>query len=183
MGILNLPNTLTVFRIILIPVFVTAVIYERYTSALYLFLVASLTDVMDGLIARLKGQKTLLGTFLDPLADKFLLVTSFILFSYYGFVPGWLTIMVISRDIIVTIGWILLYMTTHTQKVEPSTLGKLSIAMQFILLCYVLIDINYPLSLEIKDALIWTTASFTVLSGLHYIYRELKKTGERASSH
>lgn len=182
MGILNLPNTLTIFRIIIIPVFVTSVIYERYNYALYLFAIASVTDVMDGLTARLKGQKTPLGTFLDPLADKFLLVTSFILFSYYGWVPGWLVVMVLSRDIIVIVGWTLLYMMTHTQKVEPSLLGKLSIAMQFVLLCYVLIDINYRFLPEIKDALIWITASFTALSGLHYIYRGFKQTGESAST-
>ena len=80
MGVLNLPNTITIARIVIIPLFITAVIYKRYDYALYLFVIAALTDALDGLIARLTNQKTVFGTFLDPLADKFLLVTSFILF-------------------------------------------------------------------------------------------------------
>ncbi|HBR22676.1 MAG TPA: CDP-diacylglycerol--glycerol-3-phosphate 3-phosphatidyltransferase, partial [Nitrospiraceae bacterium] len=79
-----------------------------------MFIVAALTDALDGFIARLTNQKTELGTFLDPLADKFLLVTSFILFSLNDLVPKWLAITVISRDVIVVIGWVLVYLITHT---------------------------------------------------------------------
>jgi cardiolipin synthase len=150
-----------------------------YDYALYVFVIAALTDALDGLLARLRNQKTPLGTFLDPLADKFLIVTSFILFSFYGWVPEWLTIIVISRDIIVVIGWVLLYFITHTLKVEPSMPGKLSIGLQLILLCYVLLDINYGFIPAIKGILIWATASLAILSALHYIYRGLKLTGEK----
>ncbi len=93
--------------------------------------------------------------------------------------PGWLTITVLSRDIIITIGWVLIYMTTHTQRVEPSMLGKATIAAQLILLCYVLLSINYGEASYIKDILIWTVAFLTILSGLHYIQRGLRQTGER----
>src|SRR5512135_2817567 len=117
MHVLNVPNSLTMLRIVIIPIFVTAMIYSRYRYALYLFIAAGLTDLLDGLLARLTNQKTPLGTFLDPLADKFLLVTSFILFAIYGWIPKWLAIAVISRDLIVVIGWLLLYMTTHNAKV------------------------------------------------------------------
>ena len=174
MAILNLPNTLTITRIVLIPLFVTSVIYLRYDYALYLFVIAGLTDMFDGLIARLKNQKTLLGTFLDPLADKFLLITSFVLFSFYGLVPTWLTITIISRDIIVITGWVILYLLTHTAKVEPSMMGKLAIMFQLILICYILLDINLPAVPNIHGYLIWLTAVFTTTSGLHYIYRGLK---------
>ena len=174
MAILNLPNTLTITRIVLIPLFVTSVIYLRYDYALYLFVIAGLTDMFDGLIARLKNQKTLLGTFLDPLADKFLLITSFVLFSFYGLVPTWLTITIISRDIIVITGWVILYLLTHTAKVEPTMMGKLAITFQLILICYILFDINLPAVPNIHGYLIWLTAVFTTTSGLHYIYRGLK---------
>jgi len=174
MTIFNLPNTLTVTRIVLIPLFVTSVVYLRYDYALYLFVIAALTDMFDGLIARLKNQKTLLGTFLDPLADKFLLITSFVLFSFYGLIPTWLTITIISRDIIVITGWIVLYLLTHTAKVEPTMLGKLAITFQLILICYILLDINLPTVPDIHEYLIWLTAVFTTTSGLHYIYRGLK---------
>lgn len=176
MGILNIPNILTMTRIVLIPLFVTSVIYRRYDYALHLFVIAALTDTFDGLIARLKSQKTPLGNFLDPLADKFLLVTSFILFSIYGLVPTWLTITIISRDVIVVTGWVILYVVTHAAKVEPTFLGKTAITCQLVLICYILLEINLPPLPDIHPYLIWITAMFTILSGLHYIYRGLKQT-------
>ncbi len=176
MWVFNIPNTLTIGRIVIIPIFITAIVYKRYNYALYLFIVAALTDIFDGLFARLKNQKTALGTFLDPLADKFLLVTSFIVLSTYGWIPKWLTITVISRDIIVIIGWFLLYLITDTTNVEPSLLGKATIWIQSILIAYVLIDINLLSLPNMPPLLLWMTAGITILSGLHYIYKGLKLT-------
>lgn len=173
---LNIPNTLTVTRIIIIPVFVTAIIYKRYDYALYLFIIAALTDIFDGLLARLKNQKTALGTFLDPLADKFLIVTSFIILSTYGLIPKWLAITVISRETIVIIGWFLLYVVTGKTNVEPSSLGKATIWVQSVFIAYVLMNLNLfslPLIYPFSQ---WITAGFTILSGLQYIYRGLKLT-------
>src|SRR6266498_543663 len=150
MSILNLPNTLTITRIILIPLFVTSVIYMRYDYALCLFIVAALTDMFDGLFARMKNQKTAFGNFLDPLADKFLLLTSFIVFSIYGLIPKWLTITIISRDIIVVTGWVVLYLVTHKAEVEPLVEGKIAIASQLVLICYVLFDLNIPSMPDIR---------------------------------
>jgi len=175
-GFLNIPNTLTIARIILIPIFVTAIIYKRYNYALYLFIIAAITDIFDGLLARLRSQKTELGTFLDPLADKFLIVTSFIILATFGWIPKWLAITVISRDTIVIIGWFLLYLVTGTAKVEPSILGKTTIWVQSIFIAYVLVVMNF-LSLQgIYPMLQWLTAGFTIISGLHYIYIGLKLT-------
>jgi cardiolipin synthase len=175
-GVLNIPNTFTITRIIIIPVFITSIMYKRYDYSLYLFIIAALTDMFDGLFARLKNQKTALGTFLDPLADKFLLVTSFIILSAYNWIPKWLTITVISRDIIVVIGWLLLYLIAGTAKVEPSLLGKITIWIQSLLIAYVLIDINLLFLPDIPRPLLWLTSGITILSGLHYIYRGLKLT-------
>jgi cardiolipin synthase len=132
--------------------------------------------MLDGLIARLTNQKTALGTFLDPLADKFLLVTSFIILSAYGWIPQWLTITVISRDVIVTIGWFLLYLIVGISKVDPSLLGKITIWIQSLLIAYVLIEINLPQLPDTPPLLLWATATSTILSGLHYIYRGLRIT-------
>ena len=173
---LNLPNTLTITRIVLIPLFVTAIVYGRYDYALYLFAVAALTDMLDGFVARLKKQKTVLGTFLDPLADKFLLVTSFILFAIYGLIPTWLTITIISRDIIIITGWVVLYLITHNAKVEPTITGKAAIMLQLILICYILLEMNIPSLPKADRILIRSTAFFTIVSGLHYIYRGLRQT-------
>jgi cardiolipin synthase (CMP-forming) len=176
MDTLNIPNTLTIMRILIIPLFAMAVIYDRYDSALYLFFAAAITDALDGLIARLTNQKTILGTFLDPLADKFLLVTSYILFSISGIIPTWLTITLISRDIILVTGWVVLYFVAHTAKVEPSLFGKIATAMQLILIWYVLLKINIPNLPGIQNSLVWITALCTVFSGLHYIYRGITQT-------
>lgn len=161
----------------LIPLFVTSVIYRRYDYALFLFAVAALTDTFDGFIARVRNQKTALGTFLDPLADKFLLVTSFILFSIYGLVPKWLTIVIISRDLIVVTGWLVIYIVTHTSKIDTTPAGKAAIALQLVLIGYVLVTLNMPSIPDIRAYLIALVSFFTILSGLHYIYRGLRQSG------
>lgn len=176
MRVLNIPNTLTIARIVIIPLFVTSIIYDKYRYALYLFIFAMVTDLLDGLFARLANQKTEFGTFLDPLADKFLLVTSFILFSIYGWIPKWLAIMVISRDLIVVMGWILLYLIFHRSKVEVVLLGKAAIASQLLLLAYVLLSISVKSVPPVHNAFIMLTAGLTALSGLQYIYKGLKLT-------
>jgi cardiolipin synthase len=167
-------------RIVIIPIFVTSIIYKRYDYSLYLFVIAALTDMFDGLLARLTNQKTALGTFLDPLADKFLLVSSFIILSVYGWIPKWLTITVISRDLIITIGWFLLYLIGGVSKVEPSILGKATIWLQSFLIAYILININMRIDLfllpVVPRLLQWGTAAITILSGLHYLHRGLKPT-------
>lgn len=171
----NLPNTLTVARIIIIPVFITAVLYRKHQYALALFILAAITDLLDGYIARVTDQKTTLGQFLDPLADKFLLVSSFILFSVQDWIPLWLTITVISRDLIVVIGWFLLYMLTHRATVETVFLGKVAIAFQLITLAMVLLDINLPNLLPPLHVLFGGTAAVTAASGIQYLYRGLRQ--------
>jgi cardiolipin synthase len=173
MGVLNIPNTLTITRIIIIPLFITSIIYKRYDYALYLFIIAALTDIFDGLLARLTNQKTALGTFLDPIADKFLLVTTFIVMSVYELIPKWLTITVISRDLIIIIGWFLLYLVSDVSRVEPSLLGKITIWVQSFFIAYILVDINLHLLPDNPPLLLWITAGITILSGLDYLYRGL----------
>lgn len=171
---LNLPNTLTAARIVIIPLFITAVIYQKHGYALWLFVVAALTDLFDGFIARATNQKTVLGQFLDPLADKALLVSSFILFSVQGWIPLWLTITVISRDFIVVVGWLLLYLLSHRAAIEPVLLGKAAIALQLITLAIVLLSINLPTRIPYQELLFSVTAAITGISGLQYIYRGLR---------
>jgi cardiolipin synthase (CMP-forming) len=171
--VFNLPNTLTVARIVIIPIFITAVIYDRPHHALILFVIAAVTDLLDGFLARVTNQKTALGSFLDPLADKFLLTSSFILFSVYGWIPLWLTITVISRDLIVVIGWLLLSMITHKVRIETVLLGKIAIALQLITLAFVLLSINVPSFHPPLYGLFAVTAALTALSGLQYIYKGL----------
>lgn len=170
MSVLNIPNILTITRIVIIPIFITSVIYKRYDYSLYLFILASLTDIFDGFFARLSNQKTAMGIFLDPLADKFLLVTTFIVLSVNDLIPKWLTITVISRDIIIITGWLLLYLVIDTSRVEPSLLGKATIWVQSFLIVYILIDINLNVLPDNPRILFWGTAGITIISGFHYIF-------------
>ncbi|HDH04193.1 MAG TPA: CDP-diacylglycerol--glycerol-3-phosphate 3-phosphatidyltransferase [Nitrospirae bacterium] len=170
----NLPNFLTLARILLLPFFAATLIYEKYQYALLIFIAASITDLLDGFIARRKKQITYFGTILDPVADKFFLITSFIIMSSIGLLPKWLTIIVISKDLIVVTGCIILYIATHSLKVEPSFLGKAASMFQFILIGLVLLSLNVKGDVPLHASLYAIVAVLTALSGIHYVYKGLK---------
>ncbi len=170
----NLPNILTIIRILLLPFFATTLMYGDYQYALVIFLAASVTDVLDGLVARIKKQITIFGSILDPVADKFLLITSFIIMSVYGWIPKWLTIIVISRDLIIVTGWLILFFVTHNQKVEPNILGKATSTLQFLLIGGILLIQNINNSLSIPGGFFILVAVLTSVSGIQYIYEGLK---------
>jgi len=170
----NLPNILTIARILLLPFFAASLIYGNYQYALILFLAAAITDILDGLIARIKKQTTDFGSILDPVADKFLMITSFIVMSVYGWIPKWLTITVISRDLIVVTGWLILYFVTHNKKVEPSILGKSANFFQFCLIGLILISINTKNASFVPGSYLIAVAALTAASGVLYIYKGLK---------
>ncbi len=171
MRLLNLPNILTTLRILFTPVLAATLIYRNYTAALVIFIFAAATDALDGLIARLTNSQTELGRFLDPLADKFLLITIYVLFSIYGWIPTWLTISIISKDLIIVTGWVLIYLIQHSTLIKPSILGKSANALQMLLAAYMLLKINIDSYLPGPVVLIWLTAATTISSGFHYIYK------------
>jgi cardiolipin synthase len=172
--IANLPNILTLARILLLPFFAVTIIYKEYKIALLVFILASVTDLLDGFIARIKKQVTYFGRILDPVADKFFLITSFVLMSAYGFIPKWLTIIVISKDVIVLTGSIILYLVTSRLKIEPSFMGKITSASQFVLIGLILLSLNIGETSHMHISLFVWVAVVTVISGLHYIYKGLK---------
>lgn len=161
-------------RILLLPFFVATLIYNEYLYALIIFLLAGITDILDGYIARIKGQVSQLGTILDPVADKFIVITSFILMTINGIIPKWLTIIVISRDAIVITGVIILYFVINQMRVEPSLLGKTSNILQYLLIGLALLTINMTGKPNIPDIYFIMVAVFTALSGIQYIYKGLK---------
>src|SRR5437879_13047400 len=108
---MNLPNALTVLRILLIPFFIGFLTYGHYLWALWTILVAGITDILDGVIARMANQRTKLGAYLDPLADKLLLTSAFVTLAILHLVPIWVAIVVLSRDLIIVAGTLLLYVT------------------------------------------------------------------------
>lgn len=171
---MNLPNSLTVLRILLIPFLVGFLMYGFYGWALVTLLVAGVTDILDGVIARLANQRTKLGAYLDPLADKLLLATAFATLSILHIVPGWVAIVIVSRDLIIVAGTLLLYMTQTPIEVVPSVLGKGTTLAQLTYLVLALILIYLQKDLGQLILLRHTMLALTVTSGLHYIYRGIR---------
>jgi len=174
---MNLPNSITLIRVILIPFFVDLMIYGYYRMALLIFVVACLTDALDGMIARLTNTKTALGAFLDPMADKLLIVSSFVTLAILSKIPVWLVIIVVSRDIILTMGSMVIYFTGHSLTIKPSILGKATTFLQLLVVTLTLVLIAYGIKSDYLRGAYWATAGFTVASGVRYVIRGMKIMG------
>lgn len=173
---MNIPNFLSLLRIILVPVFIIFLMQESYTNALLTFVLAGLTDVFDGTLARVMNKQTKLGSFLDPMADKILLASSFVTLSILGLIPSWLTVIIISRDFIILIGILILSMMSITYEIKPAFVSKITTAMQIATIFFALLykAITHDISYNWIISLFWLTALFTVVSGLIYIIRGIK---------
>jgi cardiolipin synthase len=173
---MNIPNFLSLLRIILVPVFIIFLIQESYTNALLTFVLAGLTDVFDGTLARVMNKQTKLGSFLDPTADKILLASSFVTLSILGLIPSWLTVIIISRDFIILLGIVILSMMSITYKIKPAFVGKITTAMQIATIFFTLLykAVTHDISYNWIIGLFWLTALFTVISGSVYIIRGIK---------
>ena len=171
---LNLPNFLTLIRILSIPFFLVYLSYHRYLEALIIFIIGGITDFLDGLAARLMKQQTPLGAYLDPIADKLLVITSFIVLGLIGGVPMWLAIIVVSRDVLIITGYgIIVFLTDERPEVKPSLIGKLSTLLQLFTLGVALALLHNPMLMNpwMSYIFIGSTAVLTVVSGVQYIYR------------
>ncbi len=174
---MNLPNSITIIRAILIPFFVDLMIYGYYRAAMYVFLVACLTDALDGLIARLTNTQTELGAFLDPMADKLLIVSSFITLAFLGMLPVWLVIIVVSRDIILTLGSMVIYFTGHSLAIKPSVTGKATTVLQLLVVTLTLVFMAYGMTTQYLWVSYWITAAITIASGVQYVMRGMEIMG------
>jgi cardiolipin synthase len=173
---MNIPNSLTILRILLIPCYIGLLIYGRFDQALIVLLVAGLTDALDGLIARMKNQHTRLGAVLDPLADKLLLTSGFITLSLIHLIPLWVTILVASRDVILLLGTAVAHFTDNRVDLTPTFLGKGTTFLQLAYVVMVIFLSSRRIDLTIILPLLVGMVSFTLLSGLHYLYRGIRQT-------
>lgn len=171
---MNIPNSLTLLRILLVPVFIGFMTYGVYGVALLVLLVAGLTDAIDGLLARRWNQQTRLGAVLDPLADKLLLTSGFITLSILHLIPSWLVILVVSRDVILLLGTVVAHVTGTSIDVTPTFWGKGTTALQLGYVLLVILLTWLDLGLSLLTPLLAATVGFTLTSGLHYIYRGYK---------
>lgn len=175
---MSLANKLSLFRILLVPGFVTCLLYYRpgesewlrYLAA-FLFGLGIITDAVDGYIARVGRQASRLGAILDPAADKLFLVTAFLSLSLISTLPPqyrlppWVPILVISRDLVIVCGWLLIVLVTGEAKAQPSKLGKLTTFFQMMTVAGIL------LAWPFARAILWMAMILTVLSGIGYLRR------------
>jgi cardiolipin synthase len=173
---LTLANQLTILRIVLIPAFVLLVVYGRLGAALLVFIVAGATDALDGLIARRTGQRTSLGAWLDPMADKLLLVTTFIVLTLPGIpmanhLPIWLTVAVITRDVVIIGVVAVVNLAIGPRTFRPSLLGKATTAA-FIVTSVVVMYFNYlGRTSSLVDAAVWLSLALTLVSSADYFFK------------
>ena len=181
---LNLPNFLTLIRIATIPLFLVLLFSRYYTWALIVFAFGGITDALDGPVARLTKQRTRLGAYLDPLADKLLIISSLVVLSHVGAAPAWFTILVLSRDLIVTLGYATIYFWVQEKmEIHPSIMGKANTFLLLLTVTAILLSLYDPdlipksplgvgsIRIAMLEFLILLTALTTVVSGLQYVYR------------
>ena len=167
-------NQLTLLRMVLIPAFVILVLYSHFGWALTVFVTAGVTDGLDGLLARRLGQKTQLGAWLDPMADKLLLVTTFVVLSLPGMgltnrLQVWLTVLIISRDVVIVLTVAIVNLAIGPRTFAPSIFGKIATAT-YILTAVVTMLFNYlGYHSPIVDGFVYASLVITLVSSLHYI--------------
>jgi cardiolipin synthase len=181
---LTIANQLTILRIVLVPIFVLLVLYDRLGTALVVFVIAGITDALDGLAARLAGQRTSIGAWLDPMADKLLLVTTFIVLTLpavplTNHLPVWLTVLVISRDVVI-VGFVaVINLAVGPRTFRPSLLGKAATAA-FIVTSVVILYFNYRRQTSVLvDIGMWVSLALTLTSSADYFLRVRRLVNER----
>jgi cardiolipin synthase (CMP-forming) len=167
---INIPNILTVIRILLTPLFVIFLSKDLFHFALLVFSIAAVSDGLDGLLARYFDQYSVLGAYLDPIADKLLLASAFVSLAVMEIIPTWLTVIVLSRDILIVTGIAVFALTDISIAMKPSLVSKWTTVVQLLTIFLILLDPKIPGAQLIKWFLYWITAGLTITSGLHYVY-------------
>jgi cardiolipin synthase (CMP-forming) len=176
--VLTLANRLTILRILMTPVIIVLLFYRQVGAALALFVLAGITDGLDGFVARSRGQRTALGMVLDPVADKLLLMSAVIVLSILKELPWWFAIIVVSRDVILIGGAIILYIFVGQVSMPPSWLGKLTTGFQILTVLVALLD-NFVPSLRCAVLPVAVAAlACTIGSGLQYVHRGTRLLSE-----
>jgi len=181
---LTLANQITLLRMVLMPAVVILQMYGQPGWALLVFAVAGVTDALDGIVARLAHQRTSLGAWLDPMADKLLLVTTFVVLTLPGTqlvnrFPAWLTVLVISRDVLIVLTVAVVSMVMGPRTFRPSIWGKAATAI-YLVSCVVLMWFNFLGRTSILvDLAVWMSLAITLVSGFHYIYHASRIINEK----
>ncbi len=167
---MHIPNIITVFRIFLVPLVIWLMLDGRMQSAFLLFIVAGVSDGLDGFLAKRYGWRTELGAYLDPLADKALLVSIYVVLGLFSHLPVWLVIAVVSRDIVIVGAILLSWILARPVPMRPLMISKVNTVGQIMLAAMVLGDLGFALGLEkLVEVMVWVTGGLTVLSAAFYL--------------
>jgi len=169
---LNLPNLITLARLLSVPLTIWLILGERFGVAFWVFVGAGISDALDGFIAKRFDCRTRLGALLDPVADKALLTSVYVALGIAEYLPNWLVILVVFRDVMIVGGFVLIQTLTAPRQFDPLYISKINTAAQIALVAYVLarLGLGFPDG-AVTPVLIWITALTTVLSGLSYLVR------------
>jgi cardiolipin synthase len=168
--ILTVPNQLTFLRLAFLPFFILAIHYERYGVALAILIVAGFTDALDGFLARGLNQKTPLGAYLDPIADKLLMSSSYVVLALHGKINWWVVILVLGRDVLLLVAAAVILITVGYRPFPPSLYGKATTFFEILLIVLVLllaIRENHALGIA-RQVCSYLVAAFVIVSGYHY---------------
>lgn len=172
----TVPNLLSLLRMGLVPLFIIALVSDRPMQALVIFLIAGLTDALDGLIARFWQQQSRLGAYLDPMADKLLLVSAYATLALPGLeiepkIPVWVAVLVIARDVVIVIVSLVFYLAADVKSFPPARISKLTTVVQVVAVLVTLIAGVAPSFTLASQTLLYLAAGLTVASGLNYVLR------------
>jgi len=182
----QIPNILTVIRILLIAPFATFVHTQQYTEALVIFFVAGLSDGVDGFLARQFNWKSRFGAIADPLADKLLLMTAYVMLAWTEQIPLWLALLILGRDFGILLGALVYHFCISHYDIQPSWLGKTCTVLQIVYVLAVMLTLaEIPMPDFVIQGGVWLVAAITMVSGVHYVgvwtskgWRELKSKQE-----
>ncbi len=173
---LTLANKITILRIVLIPVVVISLLQGAPLAALAIFVLTALTDVLDGAAARWRREKSVLGRFLDPLADKLLLVFTYLTLAHMDLLPMWVFVVVFSRDLMIFLGWNIISTLTRNWDLSPRWPGKIATALQIAAVIVLLVAPLRP----VLSFFLWAMIAATALSTLDYVWTGAKKLSAQA---
>ena len=169
---MNIPNLISLGRLLVVPIVVWAIVDDRMGLAFWLFVVAGLSDAVDGFLARQLSCKSVLGEYLDPLADKALVMSIYVALGTEGHLPNWIVILVVSRDVLILGGAMLYHTLTQNLQMSPIFISKINTLAQILLAGFTLAVEALDVEIEMTIlALIWLVAATTVASGANYLIR------------
>lgn len=171
---LTLANKITIGRILLIPVIVITLLHHLRDWVAVLLILSMVTDFLDGMTARLRGERTKLGAFLDPMADKLLMTAVYMTLTGMGILETWIFVVIFSRDLLIVLGWVVIYILTGSSAINPRKLGKVTTFVQMV----TALTFIWRIPLDFQQVLIWLTIGLTIGSAIDYIVVGQRRLGE-----